>query len=58
MFLYTGVSVEGSRQCVHTYAVGMVDAEGALLVIRVVVSEEVACRVAVRWETERKGKWL
>jgi len=47
MCLYTGVSAEDNRQCVHTHAAGMVDAEGALLVILVVVSEEVACRVAV-----------
>ena len=47
MFLYAGVSVEDSRQCARTYAAGMVDAEDALLVILVVMSEEVACRVAV-----------
>ena len=47
MFLYARVSAEDSRKRVHTYAAGMVDAEGALLVILVVMSEEVACRVAV-----------
>lgn len=53
MFLYVGVSAEDSRQCVYTYAAGMVEAEGVLLVILVVISGKLACRVVLWWKEEK-----
>ena len=58
MFLYTRVSAEDGRQCVYTYAAGIVEAEGVLLAILVVVSGELACRVVVWWKKEKKARGL